>query len=223
MRAAMYPILKSIRLDHDIQKVYYRAFLVAAFGLAILIAVLAQKTGWAIVTVMAISAPFVGSNFYLYEKNNLSKLYGILPLGKNEVVIGKYLYALAFGIANGIAASILAYIISWIVNSRMSQLEFLTYAFAPFAYFCLYVAVLFPIYFEFPYSKVYIIANLPFPAVVSFAYLLRKDDLFQQLQQVILYFTANPNRIWVAGLGLGLLLLLVSCPLSILIHQKSEL
>ncbi len=146
----MHPILKSIRLDHDIQKVYYPTFLVAAYGLAILVAVLTQKTGWAIVVVMTISAPFVGSHFYLYEKNNLSKLYGILPLAKNEVVIGRYLYALVFGIANGIAASILAYIISLIDHSRMSQLEFLTFAFAPFAYFCLYIAVLFPIYFEFP-------------------------------------------------------------------------
>ncbi len=219
----MHPILKSMRLDHDIQKGYYRTFLAVAYGLAILIAGLAQKPGWAIVTVMTIAAPFVGSSFYLYEKNNLSKLYGILPLGKNEVVIGRYLYALAFGVANGIATSLLAYLIAWIVHARMSPLEFLTFAFAPFAYFCLYVAVLFPIYFEFPYSKVYIITNLPFPAVVALAYLLRKDNLLQQLQQVIQYFTANQNMIWVTGFGLGLLLLLVSCPLSIWIHQKSEL
>ena len=219
----MKPILKSIRLDHDILKLYYPTFLVAAYGLAILIAVLTQKPGWAIVTVMAISAPFVGSNFYLYEKNNLGHLYGILPLGKNEVVIGRYLYALAFSIANGIAASILATIISWIDHSRMSQVEFLTFAFAPFAYFCIYIAVLFPIYFEFPYSKVYIITNLPFPAVVALAYLLRKDNLLQQLQQIIQYFTTHPNMIWVDGLGLGLLLLLISCPVSFLIHQKSEL
>ncbi len=223
MSVAMHPMLKSVRLDHEILKAYYWAFLAAAYGLAMLIAVLTQKPGWAMVTVMTISAPFVGSNFYLYEKNNLSKLYGILPLAKNEVVIGRYLYALAFGIANVIAASILAYIISWIDHSRMSQLEFLTFAFAPFAYFCLYIAVLFPIYYKFPYSKVYIITNLPFPAVVAFVYLLRKDNLLQQLQPVIQYFTANPDTIWVAGLGLGLLLLLVSCPLSFWIHQKSEL
>lgn len=220
----MHPILKSMRLDHDILKVNYRTFLVAAYGLAILIAVLTQKTGFAIVVVMAISAPFVGVNFLLYERDHLSKLYGILPLGKNEVVIGRYLYALAFGSANGITASVLAYMISWIIHSRMSQLEFLTIAFASFAYFCLYIAVQFPIYFEFPFSKVYIFSNLPFYLlVVAVDYLFRKDNLLQQLQQIIQYFTANPNRIWVVSLGLGLFLLLISCPLSILIHQKSEL
>ncbi len=220
----MHPILKSIRLDHDILKVYYRTFLVAAYGLAILIAVLTQKPGLAIVVVMTISAPFVGLYFLLYEKNNLSKLYGILPLGKNEFVISRYLYALAFGIANSVAASILAYIISLTVNSRMSHLQFLTFAFASFTYFCLYIAIQFPIYFEFPYTKVYVFSNLPvYLAAVAAAYLIRKDNLLQQLQQVIQYFTANPNMIWVAGLGLGLLLLLISCPLSFLIHQKSEL
>jgi hypothetical protein len=220
----MHPILKSIRLDHDILKVYYRAFLVAAYGLAILIAVLTQKTGFAIVVVMAIAAPFVGVYFSVYEKNNLSKLYGILPLGKNVVVIGRYLYALAFGIANVIAASLLAYILSLIVNSRLSQLEFLTFATASFAYFCLYIAIQFPIYFEISFSKVYIFSNLPFYLLaVAAGYLIRKDNLLQQLQQVIQYFTANPNMIWVTGLGLGLLLLLISCSLSFLIHQKSEL
>ncbi len=60
--------------------------------------------------VPTISAPVVGLYFLLYEKNNLTQLYGILPLRKKEVVIGRYLYALAFGIVNGFAASILAYI-----------------------------------------------------------------------------------------------------------------
>ncbi len=219
----MNSILKSMRLDHDILKSYYRAFLATAYGLAILIAVLSQKTGWAIVVVMAISAPFVGANFFLYERDHLSKLYGILPLGKHEFVIGRYLYSLVFGITNGITASVLAYVISLIINSRMSQLEFLTFACASFAYFCLYIALLFPIYFEFPYSKVYILTNLPFPALVAIAYLLRKDNLLQQLQQVIQYFIANPDLIWIASLGLGLILLLASCPLSFWIHQKSEL
>lgn len=220
----MNSILKSMRLDHDILKVYYRTFLLAAYGLAILISVLTQKTGYMMVIVMAISPPFVGLIFWLYEKNNLSKLYGILPLGKNEVVIGRYLYALAFGSANCIAASILAYIISWIVNSRMSQLEFLTFACASFVYFCLYIAVEFPIYFGFTLTKVYIFSNVPlYLAVVAGAYLFRKDNLLQQSQGVIQYLTANPNMIWVAGLGLGLLLILISCPLSFWIQQKSEL
>lgn len=220
----MNSILKSMRLDHDILKVYYRTFLMAAYGLAILISVLTQKTGFAMVIVMAISAPFVGLIFWLYDKNNLGKLYGILPLSKNEVVIGRYLYALAFGIANCIAVSILAYGISWIFNSKMSPFEFLAIASASFAYFCLYIAVQFPIYFEFTLSKVYIFSNVPlYLAVVVAAYLFRKDNLLQQLQQVIQYFTAHPNMIWVAGLGLGLLLLSLSCPLSFRIHQKSEL
>ncbi len=220
----MKPILKSIRLDHDILKVYYRAFLAAAYGIAILIAVLTQKPGFAIVAVMALAAPFVGLNFSLYEKNNLSKLYGILPLGKKEVVIGRYLYALAFGIANLIAASALVYILSGMVHTRLSPLEFLTFVTVSFAYFCLYVAVQFPIYFEYSFSKVYIFSNLPIYLIAVVAgYLIRKDNLLQQLQQFIQYFTANPNRIWAAGLGLGLLLLLISCPLSFWIHQKNEL
>ncbi len=217
----MKSILRSIRLDHDILKVYYPASLVAAYGLAILIATLSKKPGLAIVVVMTIAAPVVGLYFMLYDKNNLSKLYGILPLGKNEVVIGRYLYALAFGLANSLASSLLAFIISLAVNSRMSRLEFLIFACASLAYFCLYIAIQFPIYFKFSFSKVYALSNVPFYLAALAAYYLFTKDIRQQ--QLFQYFTADPNRIWAACLVLGLLLLLISCPLSMLIHRKSEL
>ncbi len=220
----MHPILKSIRLDHDILKVYYRSFILAAYGIAILIPTLTKIPGLAIVIVMVISAPFVGLNFLLYEKNNLSKLYGILPLGKNEVVIGRYLYALAFGIANSVAATLLAAVLSWAVNARMSPSDFLTWIFASFAYFCVYVAVQFPIYFGFTFSKVYLWTNLPiYLLVLVYDYLVRKEGLLLQLQPVIQYFTAHPNLIWATGIGLELLLLVISIPLSCLIHRRSEL
>ncbi len=220
----MRPIFKSIRLDHDILKVYYRTFMLVTYGLAALIAVLTKKTDLVFVVVMAIAAPVAGLNFSLYEKNHLGKLYGILPLSKKAVVVGRYLYALAFGFVNTFAASLLAVIISWAVHSRMSQLQFLTYAFASLVYFCLYIAIQFPIYFKFTFSKVYFLSNVPFYlTVVAADYIFTKDNLHLQLQQTIQDLSAHPTLIWATGLGLGLLLLLVSCPLSIWIHQKSEL
>lgn len=218
-------ILKSIRLDNYILKAYYSSFLLV-YGAAILIAIVTKIPALTVSVVTAISAPFIGVYFSTYEKNNLSKLYGILPLEKNAVITGRYLYALAFGVANAIVSTILAYVISLLLHIDMTQVEILTYTFAAFVLFCLFIAIQFPIYFKVPFSKVYIYSNLPFYlGMVAFIYLfrIRRNDLLPKLQQGIRYFTGNPNSIWVAGLGVGLLMLIISSSIARLIYTNREL
>lgn len=95
---------------------------------------------------------------------------------------------------------------------------------ASFLYFCLYVAILFPIYSKYAFSKVYIFANLPVYLIGIFgAYLIKKTDILSNLSEVIQYFTSHQNMIWAAGIGLGLVLLIISCPLSYMIYKGKEL
>jgi len=216
-------VLKSIRLDNYILKAYYKTFIVV-YVIAILIGIISQIPALTVVVVMVITAPFIGTYFSVYEKNNLNKLYGILPIGKYEVVIGRYLYALFFGIINGIVSGILAYIISIFINKGMDHLTFITCLSASFLYFCLFIAVEFPVYFKYAFSKVYIFTSLPFYLVfVVGAFIFKKTDILQHLSQIIQYFTSHQNMIWVTGIGLGLILLIISCPLSYFIYKKNEL
>ena len=216
-------VLKSIRLDNYILKAYYKAF-IAVDAIAIIIGIIRKMPALTVAIALVISAPFIGTYFSVYEKNNLSKLYGILPIRKSEVVIGRYLYALFLVIINGIVSVILAYIISLFLNKGMDHITFVTILSASFFYFCLFIAVQFPIYFKYGFSKVYIFSNLPFYLVfVIGAYIFTKTDILKYLSQVIQYFTSHQNMIWVTGIGLGLVLLIISCPLSYLIYKKSEL
>ncbi len=212
-------ILKSIRLDHYILKRYYKTFLYV-YVIATVISVFAKIPAIAIGLVVFISGPYNGFYFSVYEKNNLSMLYGILPLRKNEVVIGRYLYTLAFGLANGIMAGILAYIISILANIPMSQVEFLAFSSVAFVLFSLFVAIQFPLYFKIPFSKVYIYSNVPYylliPAII---FIIRRTTLLAQLPQILQPFMANPNLIWLTGLGVGLLLLLVSCSVVLAMNR----
>jgi hypothetical protein len=80
------------------------------------------------------------------------------------------------------------------------------------------------LFFVITLRRMRVLSNLPFYLVfVAGFYLFEKTNLLKQLHQAIQYFTANQNMIWVTGFGLGLLLLLISCPLSSLIHKKNEL
>jgi hypothetical protein len=223
-KAAMANILKSIKLDHAVLKAYYKIFM-GVYVLATIIAIVFKAPVVTIPVVIVVAAPFISVYFLVYERNNLSKLYGILPLRRSEVVIGRYTYALLFGILNEVFSGILAYILSLILNAGISYLEFIIFFSAGFLYVCLYISIQLPLYFRFPFSKVYIFSNLPVYLVAVFlVYLFKRTDFLHQLNQAIQYYSSNQTMIWaITGLGLGLILVLVSCPLSFLIHQKSEL
>lgn len=221
----MIDVFKSIRLDHYVLRAYYKAFL-GVYVFATIIAVVFKAPEVAIPVVMVVAAPFISVYFLVYGRNNLSKLYGILPLGRSEVVIGRYTYALLFGILNEVFSGILATILSLILNVGISYLEFLTFFSASFLYVCLYISIQLPLYFRFPFSKVYIFSNLPvYLVAVSLMYLLKRTNFLHQLSQVIQFLSSNQNMIWViiTGLGLGLTLVIISGSFSRLIYQKNEL
>ena len=217
-------ILKSIMLDHAVLKAHYKIFM-GVYVLAAIIAIVFKAPAITIPVVIVVAAPFISVYFFVYERNNLSKLYGILPLRRSEVVIGRYTYALLFGILNEVFSGILAYILSQILNVGISYLEFLIFFSAGFLYVCLYISIQLPLYFRFPFSKVYIFSNLPVYLVAVFlVYLFKRTNFLHQLSQGIQYFSSNQTMIWViTGIGLGLILVMISSSFSRLICQKNEL
>ncbi len=216
--------LKSVRLDHAVLKAYYKIFMLV-YVLATIIAIVFKIPAITIPVVIVVAAPFISVYFFAYERNNLSKLYGILPLRRSEVVIGRYTYALLFGILNEVFSGILAYILSLILNAGIGYPEFFIFISAGFLYVCLYISIQLPLYFRFPFSKVYIFSNLPVYLVAVFlVYLLKRTDFLHPLSQAIQYFSSNQTMIWVTTcLGLGLILVMISSSFSWLIYQKGEL
>ncbi|ATW23498.1 acyltransferase family protein [Candidatus Formimonas warabiya] len=214
-------ILKSIKLDHDIMKSRYPMFMIA-YILGIFLAVISKTPIFGALVVMVISAPLTGQYFSIYEKNNLEKLYGVLPLRKSEVVIGRYIYALCVIVINGIIAVLIAYIISFLTNKGMSSAESLTYLSAAFFYVCLMIAVIFPLYFKFPFSKVYVFSNLPFYLIfiITFAF-TRKTNVLQHTGPVVQSLASN-FIIVAIGFGLGLVLLALSSFLSCALVERNQ-
>lgn len=156
----------------------------------------------------------LGQYFAIYEKDGLEKLFGILPLRKSEIVIGRYLYALRIAVINGIISTILAYVISILTHSGMNSLESLNFLACGFLYFCLMITVTYPLYFKFSFSKIYIFANVPFYVIfIIIPAVMRKTNALKQTGLATRYLTSNPV-IAAFGLCLGFLLLAFSCLLS---------
>jgi len=205
-------ILKSVKLDHDIMKSRYLFFLID--GIGVLLAWITKVPMFGALVILVVSAPIIGQYFAVYDKNNLEKLYGILPLKKSEVVIGRYLFALCIIVINGIIAAIVAFVVSRLTHRPTGLAESLTYLSVGFAYACFTVAVIFPLYFKFSYSKVYVLSNLPFYVIFIIAFdLTRRTNLLAQADPAAQHLASNLT-LPAIGFGLGLIFLALSCLLS---------
>lgn len=90
-------ILKLLCLDKALLKPYYRYFLIIiispmfmAYGYKDII----QSTIFATVMVAMTSS----YTFSIAEKNDLNRLYGLLPVSKNDIVIGRYIFVALMGL-----------------------------------------------------------------------------------------------------------------------------
>ena len=115
-------VFKSMKLDYYVLKGNYKIFLLFAYLIGAALGVLTKYTYMMGMIVLLISAVSGTTFFQVYERNNLSNLYGMLPLKKSEVVLGRYIYTLMFGIINGIVAGVLTYIFSFVLKSSLTPI-----------------------------------------------------------------------------------------------------
>lgn len=216
-------VIKAMRLDFYAQRAIYKRVLALAYAVVIVLAFVARTRYFSVFIAMVFSSALSGYVFLVGEKNNLDRLYGILPLSKPELVLGRYLYTLLFGVANALAASLLTYVISAVTGNPLDFLELAVYLSVSFLYFCLFTGIAYPVYFRFGISRNYMLTNLPLYVVFVAAYGFVRMGRPSGMSAVIRYFAARPGMIWLTGVGGGLALWAVSWCCSRLIYQRREL
>lgn len=219
-------VFKSMKLDYYVLKGNYKIFLLFAYSIAVALGALTKYTYMMGMIVLLISAVSGTTIFQVYERNNLSKLYGMLPLKKSEAVLGRYIYTLLFGVLNGIISGALTYIFSFVLKNSLSPLAFSASISFGFLYYCFVIGIEFPILFKFGFSKAYMLTTLPMYLVFIFGLVISKNTDFnnisQSMNQMIGYFTSNPTMVWVIGVGSGLVLVCISCVLSLAISKEDR-
>jgi len=215
-------ILNSIKLDYYILKsADLRRLAIVAF-VPLLVGGLSKNPPLILGMSMFIGGFFMSTMFAVVEKNNLNKLYGILPVKKQETVIGRYLFTLICGVAIAALASILAFAVSLVLQVGLDGFTFAAWLSGSFLLFCLIISIQFPLYFKYDFSKLVAFANLPYILiVVAGSYVVKKDpELFAK---TLAFFIQNPYTIWILGIVGGLALLAISIFISIALYQTREL
>lgn len=215
-------IQNAVKLDFYIVKSTYR-MAALTYLISILFGFIAQPT-IPIFLIMVFGVFFSGMVFSIYEKNHLNKLYGILPLGKADVVIGRYLYTFLFGIVQAILAGVISYVISRTTGVASDNFALTVTLFLSFIYFCFAVGIAFPIYFKAGFSKAYVFTMVPIYLIfIGVFFLSKKTNALNGLKDILLYFSVHQVMLLLSGIGIGLILLVISGAVSYLIYRRSEL
>ena len=90
-------ILKATKLDFSLVKPY-----VKVIGFTMLLPIAFAAINRSILTGVSFAMCFIamttGYTFSVTEKNSMERLYGILPVKKSEMVMGRYLFVVVLGV-----------------------------------------------------------------------------------------------------------------------------
>jgi hypothetical protein len=193
-------------------------------GIAVFIGVVTKQPFVTIVMAMMVASQVGSTIFQVNEKNNLDKLYGILPLRKFERAMARYLYALILGVCSVVFATVAALILYRALDIKMDTLPFLTVLGLAFVYYCFSVSVLYPILIRFSFSKAFAFSIIPILLMFFLVYFFATNAGFlSAASKIVPFFAAHMYLIILCCVGLGLVLLLVSLSITYSLSKKKEL
>lgn len=216
-------LYNAVKLDLYTAKSSLPTFAIAV--IAVIFIGAATKQPSVITAIAMMFATVLGSTvFQINEKNNLDKLYGVLPLKKLERVLARYLYALILGICCTAIMAIAAMILYRALNITMETLPFLAVLGFSFAYYCFAVGISYPIFTRFSFSKVYIFTMAPMFILFFLLILLSKQPGFMtDMSKAAQFFSAHQYLIILCCVGMGLVFLAISLSISYSLSRKKEL
>lgn len=192
--------------------------------IGIVIGALAHGPIYTMLFTMVFAVTSCGSIFPTHERSHSDKLYGILPLKKAEMILGRYLFALVIGAGYTVIAGILGSVMSQIMKVSMDSFTFWATLMLAFIYFSFAVSVSYPIYLKFSFAKAYLFTMLPMYVIaVLILVLAKKTDFMSNLGQAMNFFTDHQVLIPVFGILSGLVLLAVSALIANLIYTRKEI
>jgi len=195
--------------------------------IAILVGVAAHGPIYEMFLMMVFGVTSCGSVFSVHEKNHSDKLYGILPLKKSEMIMGRYLYGLVIGVVYVVFAAIMGFVLWQIMgsNANLTPLGYWATLGLGFVYFGFALGVAYPIYFKFTFAKANIFTMIPMYIIaVLFLVLTRNGSGFlNNLGQIIKFFTDHVALAPIFGVLGGLILMGVSLLIANMIYTRKEI
>jgi len=153
-------IWKSAKLDFSLVRPYVKTICFTMI-LPVVFAAINRSLLTGISFAMCLIAMTTGYTFSITEKNSMERLYGILPIRKSDIVIGRYIFIIIMGIT-GLIFSLIAHpVILTILGESISIFDFISAAALGTFLFALYTVFQLPGYYKFGSIKGRVFMYIP--------------------------------------------------------------
>lgn len=170
----------------------------------------------ALVTSMMVSAPFLGD-----ERGRLDTLYGVLPISRGTVVIGRTLSVVTYYLAAAVLATAVTVVVALVRGERVpAELLLIAHAVA-LAVVGLAMALQLPVLFRVGYSRGRLVAYAPAFVAAGLAWLAQATGTLGSVEDAL----AGAPFALIAGIAvlLGLAGIVVGTALSVRLYRLREL
>lgn len=206
----MSSLLKAIRLDQRIMRSLYKVF-VLMLAVGLLVCVVTGSAVAAIVLVTLLTAPVGGTYFAVVEGSHLDQLFGTLPLKRSAAEAAIYIHTMMIVAINGLLATVLFWRVAILQHNSVAGGDLAATFALSFLAACLYIGLLFPLYLAVPFSKVYILSNVPlYVGGVAVMFVIRRTDWRTNLTGVIDFYRDHAVAAPALTIAAGLALLAIS-------------
>ena len=153
-------ILKSTKLDIALVKPYFKIICFTLL-LPIVFTAINRSLLTGVSFAMCFIAMTTGYTFSIAEKNNMERLFGILPVRKSELVIGRYVFVLAMGLISLIISLIAQPLVLKVLGETVGVFDIVTAAIAGIFLFALYTVFQIPGYYKYGSIKGRVFMYIP--------------------------------------------------------------
>lgn len=211
--------LKSTKLDFSLVKPYIKVICFTMF-LPIVFSIINRSLLTGVSFAMCFIAMTTGYTFSITEKNNMERLYGILPIKKSELVIGRYLYVFAIGILALIVSIIVQPLVLRAIGETVKTYDIISATVGGLFLFALYTVFQIPGYYKFGSIKGRIFMYIPVAGFLATLFLFSKIPADNS---IIAMITSSPVLLIIIAIVLVVIMYAISILLSIRIMIRKEI
>ena len=212
-------MLKATKLDFSLVRPYFKVI-----GFTMLLPIAFAAINRSILTGVSFAMCFIamttGYTFSITEKNSMERLYGILPVKKSEMVIGRYLFVLALGALALVVSLITQPIVLRVIGETVEKVDIISAAIGGLFLFALYTVFQIPGYYKFGSIKGRVFMYIPVAGFLATLFLLPKIPMENS---IITTLSNSPVLLIVLMIVLVVVMYAVSILFSIRIMKNKEM
>ena len=212
-------MLKATKLDFSLVRPYFKVI-----GFTMLLPIAFAAINRSILTGVSFAMCFIamttGYTFSITEKNSMERLYGILPVKKSEMVIGRYLFVLALGALALVVSLITQPIVLRVIGETVEKVDIISAAIGGLFLFALYTVFQIPGYYKFGSIKGRVFMYIPVAGFLATLFLLPKIPMDNS---IITTLSNSPVLLIVLVIVLVVVMYAVSILFSFRIMKNKEM